>query len=184
MNPAPISRITGGEAEDYATMSDFCKLFMDEMDSLYQLSFLLTGDHEKAEQCFVAGLEDSVKQNLVFKQWARAWAKRMIVVNAVRMIAPRPDHTAGPPIAVDLEFARDFHIVHDKDGMLVSVLELADFERFVFVMSVLERFPQQDCSALLGCSLQEFSEARARALVQVARSYAERAGSDVEALTH
>ena len=184
MNDVAISRTAAGEAEDYATMSDFCRLFMDEMSTLYQLSFLLTGDHEKAEKCFVAGLEDSVKQNLIFKQWARAWAKRMIVVNAVRMIAPRPDHTAGPPIAVDLEFARDFHIAQDKDGMLVSVLELADFERFVFVMSVLERFPEEDCLDLLGCSLQEFREARSRALVQVARSYAERAGSDVEALTH
>src|SRR6266404_9482295 len=184
MNDVAISRTAAGEAEDYATMSDFCRLFMDEMSTLYQLSFLLTGDHEKAEKCFVAGLEDSVKQNLIFKQWARVWAKRMIVVNAVRMIAPRPDHDADPPMSVDLEFARDFHIVRDKDGMLASVLELADFERFVFVMSVLERYPEQDCLALLGCSLQEFREARTRALVQVARSYAERAGSDVEALTH
>jgi DNA-directed RNA polymerase specialized sigma24 family protein len=184
MNPAPISRITGGEAEGYATMSDFCKLFVDEMDRLYQLSFLLTGDHEKAEQCFVAGLEDSVKQNLVFKQWARAWAKRMIVVNAIRMIAPRPEHAADPPMAVDLEFAGDFHILRDKEGMLASVLELADFERFVFVMSVLERFPDEDGSALLGCSLQDFREARTRALVQVARSDAKCAKSGVEALTH
>src|SRR3954468_19784023 len=136
MNEVAISRITAGEAEKYATMSDFCRLFMDEMSTLYQLSFLLTGDHEKAEKCFVAGLQDSVKQNLIFKQWARVWAKRMIVVNAVRMIAPRPDRDADPP-AVDLEFARDFHIVDDKEGTLASVLELADFERFVFVMSVL-----------------------------------------------
>jgi len=184
MNDVAISRITAGEAEDYATMSDFCRLFMDEMSTLYQLSLLLTGDHEKAEQCFVAGLEDSVKQNLIFKHWARAWAKRMIAVNAVRMLAPRPDHAADPPMAVDLEFARDFSVAPDKEGTLASVLELADFERFVFVMSVLERFPDEDCLDLLGCSLQEFREARTRALVQVAQSDAKRAKSGVEALTH
>jgi hypothetical protein len=184
MNDVAISRIAAGEAEDYATMSDFCRLFLDEMSTLYQLSFLLTGDHEKAEKCFVAGLEDSVKQKLIFKQWARVRAKRMIVVNAVRMIAPRPEHAADPRMAVDLEFARNFRIVGDKEGTLANVLELADFERFVFVMSVLERYPAQDCLALLGCSLQEFREARSRAVVQVAQSYAERAGSDVEALTH
>jgi hypothetical protein len=183
MNDAAMSRITAGEAEDYATMSDFCRLFMDEMSTLYQLSFLLTGDHEKAEQCFVAGLEDSVKQNLIFKQWARAWAKRMIVVNAIRMIAPRPEHAADPQMAVDLEFARDFHIVRDKEGTLAGVLELADFERFVFVMSVLERYPEQDCLALLGCSLQEFREARTLALQRIAQSHITRVGVAVEALT-
>jgi len=52
------------------------------------------------------------------------------------------------------------------------------------VMSVLERLPDEDCLDLLSCSLQEFREARTRALVQVAQSDAKRAGSGVEALTH
>jgi hypothetical protein len=53
----------------YASTSDFDRIFHEEKDSLYQLSFLLTADHEKAQQCFVSGLEDSVKGNAVFKEW-------------------------------------------------------------------------------------------------------------------
>ena len=176
------TRIRAGQPEKFATSGDFCRLFVEEMSSLYQLSFLLTGDHEKAEQCFVAGLEDSVKENLVFKEWATAWAKRMIVVNAIRMIAPRPEHASDPAIAVELD--DDLPIMRDKRGMIEGVLELADFDRFAFVMSILERSPIEDCSALLDCSLQEFREARTRALVQVAQSCARREGSGVEALTH
>jgi len=41
--------------------------------------------------------------------------------------------------------------------MLVA---LADFERFVFVMSVLEGYSDQDCSVLLGCSEQDVRETR------------------------
>ena len=33
-----------------------------------------------------------------------------------------------------------------------AILELAHLERFVFVMSVLERYSDHDCSILLGCA--------------------------------
>ena len=49
-----------------------------------------TGSHEKAEQCFVAGIEDCAQGSSVSRQWARSWARRVIIRNAVRMIAPRP----------------------------------------------------------------------------------------------
>jgi hypothetical protein len=43
------------------------------MNSVYQFAFLLTGDREQAEQCFVSRLDNAVKGNLVFKEWARSW---------------------------------------------------------------------------------------------------------------
>ena len=66
----------------YASSGDFHRIFNEEKDNLYQLSFLLTADHEKAQQCVVSGLEDAVKGNSVFKEWARAWARRAIIRNA------------------------------------------------------------------------------------------------------
>src|SRR6202041_3815734 len=74
----------------YASSADFCRIFDEDMNDLYLLSFLLTADREKAEQCFVSGLEDAVEGNPVFKEWARTWARRVIIVNAVRAINPRP----------------------------------------------------------------------------------------------
>ena len=66
-------------ADDYATSDDFRELFTEDMTALHLLAYLLTGDQEKAEQCFVTGLEDGVDNNSVFKEWARSWAQRTIV---------------------------------------------------------------------------------------------------------
>ena len=35
------------------------------MTALHLLAYLLTGNHEKAEQCFVTGLEDRVSNNSI-----------------------------------------------------------------------------------------------------------------------
>src|SRR5262245_32254781 len=72
----------------YATSADFCRIFAEDMRNLYWLSFILTADPGKAEQCFVAGLDDCFAGNGVFKDWARSWARRTIIKNAIRLISP------------------------------------------------------------------------------------------------
>ena len=83
-------------SSSYANSSDFCRIFDEDLDELYQLSFLLTGNHENAKQCFVSGLENSVNENRVFKEWARSWARRTIIQCAVRIINPRPMQEGAP----------------------------------------------------------------------------------------
>jgi hypothetical protein len=152
----------------YANRDDFRQVFDEDMNSLYLLSFLLTADHEKAEQCFVSGVEDAVQGNPVFKEWARSWARRVIIVNAVRAINPRPMEENGrwksatvsnngkTPPAEQVEIAR--------------VLALDPFERFVYVMTVLERYSDQDCSLLLGCARRDVVAARTRVFSQIANA--------------
>ena len=154
----------------YANRDDFRQVFDEDMNSLYLLSFLLTADHEKAEQCFVSGMEDAVQGNPVFKEWARSWARRVIIVNAVRAINPRPMEENGrwksatvsnngkTPPAEQVEIAR--------------VLALDPFERFVYVMTVLERYSDQDCSLLLGCARRDVVAARTRAFEQIGSAMA------------
>lgn len=48
------------------------------------------------------------------------------------------------------------------------MLALPVFERFVFVMSVLERYSEQDCALLLEATRGEVVEARSRALQAIA----------------
>jgi len=48
------------------------------------------------------------------------------------------------------------------------VLALADLDRFVFVMSVLEAYSEKECSLLLGCSPLEVHDALTRALDHIA----------------
>src|SRR5216684_3756851 len=147
----------------YASRSDFCRIFYEQTDELYQLSFLLIGDHEKAEQCFVSGLEHSVKGNRVFKEWARSWARRAIIQCAVRVVNPRP---------MDEDDSSSFdsasqRMAAEAAAETVAILELGPFERFVYVISVLERYSDQDCSLLLGCTRQDVITARIRALQQI-----------------
>ncbi len=163
------SPISIEKARAYATSNNFCRVFVGNMDSIHLLSFLLTADQTKAEECFVSGLEDCVKGNQVFRDWARSWARRTIILNAVRMLAPGRDHDTAAPVPgdpVNCKFGR----TPQADAAIASILGLGDFERFVFVMSILERYSNQDCSVLLGCSRQDVREARMRALQYVAES--------------
>jgi len=146
----------------YASRSDFCRVFHEETDSLYRLAFLLTADSEKAQQCFVSGLENSVNGNPVFKDWARSWARRAIIQNAVRIINPWPTEENAPS-----DFNADERTLAKEQPEIAAVLDLPPFERFVFVMSVLEHYSEHECSILLGCSRREVVAARIRALRQI-----------------
>jgi hypothetical protein len=178
-----INRTTARKVEEYAASGDFCKLFIEDMGSLYLLSFLLSGEDVRAEHCFVAGLENCLKGNSIFKQWARSWTRRMIVVNAIRLIVPVPNDGQATALDVDLECKSELHNTPHRDVVIASVLELADFERFVFVMSVLERHSDQDSSLLLGCLPHQIRDARARALRLIAESLAKNAVTSPRSLT-
>jgi hypothetical protein len=85
-----------------------------------------------------------------------------IILKAIRMIRPRltdgraasaPDLSSSPVMTERSEIA--------------AIVELPPFERFVFAMSVLERYSDQDCSLLLSCTRRDVMEARTRALQQM-----------------
>jgi hypothetical protein len=157
------------EPNPYATRDDFIKVFHEDMNGLYQLSFLLTRDHEKAEKCFVAGIEDCVEDNCVFREWAQSWAKRIIVEKAIRELNPRPSLSGSSPSTTVFSHSEQSN---DSGGHfdLETVLKLGDFERFVFVMSVLENYAHHECALLLGCSVFEIRQARLHSLEELASS--------------
>lgn len=157
------------EPNPFATREDFIKVFHEDMSGLYQLSFLLAGDHEKAEKCFVAGIEDCVKENRVFREWARSWAKRIIVENAIRELKPRPGLPGSSPSAT-VFLHREQSSGSGRHFDVDAVLGLGDFERFVFVMSVLENYSHHECALLLGCSVLEIRQARLHALEDLTSS--------------
>jgi hypothetical protein len=150
----------------YASCADFQKIFEEDMSGLYLLSFLLTADREKAEQCFVSGLEDAVEGNPVFKEWARSWARRVIIQNAVRVIEPRP--AKGSSDQSSAEGGNSGAMPPGEQPFeIAAVLRLESFERFVYVMTVLEHYSDRDSSVLLGCARGDVLSARTRALQQI-----------------
>jgi DNA-directed RNA polymerase specialized sigma24 family protein len=158
------------QANRYASREDFHAIFSEHLNELYQLSFLLTRDRAKAERCLVGGIEDCVTGNRVFREWARSWAKRTIVQNAIRELKPRPSHSNSPLLGPSFPGMDQLSSGPGGHFPMDAVLGLDDFERFVFVMSVLEHYSEHDCSLLLGCSAREVREARSRALQQLMRS--------------
>ena len=61
----------------------------------------------------------------------------------------------------------------EQDASLKSVQELRPFNRFVFVMTVLESYSDRDCALLLDCSRADVVAARIRAFQQISRRPAE-----------
>jgi len=152
----------------YATGQDFCRIFKEDMKNLYQLAFCLAADPAKAEQCFVSGLEDCATGNRVFKEWARSWARRTVIRNALRLVAPRPPLANASSNRPDDAAVPQVRSVVPAEAS--ALLELDSFDRFAFVMSVLEGYSDQDSALLLGCTRQTLIAARVRALQQLARS--------------
>jgi DNA-directed RNA polymerase specialized sigma24 family protein len=180
MKMADDRQVADQKPTPYATGEDFCRIFEEDMNRLYLLSFLLTGDRSMSEKCFVRGLDDSAKGNPVFKDWARSWARRTIILNAIRMIRPRPADNSTPSSGFDRSPAR----ATTEAAEITNIIELPAFERFAFVMSVLERHSDMECSLLLNCTRSEVLAARTRALQRIGRSAALRrqlagVGSDV-----
>ena len=148
----------------YASIADFCDVFLSNVNRLYLLAYLLTGHHDMADRCFVAGLDDCIYGSSVFKAWVKSWARRAIIKNAILMISPEPE--------IDSELLDKNHlpVVSRREGvdLLHNVIQLDPFERCVYVMSVLERFSDHECSLLLSSTRAEITLGRRSAMEHLA----------------
>ena len=143
---------------DYATPADFCGAFANDTDSLYLLAFLLTTNHEDAEDCFVAAVDQAFKPNTVFKDWAVSWIRRILIMRAIATIFGRSNQEKRRPDR--------WYEGQNEIGLTIDAITLlSDRDRFVFIMSVLERYSVHECSLLLGCPPGIVIESRTRALL-------------------
>ena len=144
---------------DYANGTDFCRALKYEMGRLYVLAFLLSANHEQAERCFVQTLQEIPEHKTVFKAWVRIWTRRALIKTAIRSILQEACVTTR---------ARDHWWENQGNPGEAETVEtirrLSSLDRFVFVMSVLERYSLKECSVLLDCTIETVSEARMRAL--------------------
>ena len=153
-----------GRATEYASCKDFQQIFNEDMAGLHRLAYLLTADHAKAEQCFVAGLENSIHGNPVFRQWARAWSKRAIIQSAIKTIEPTPTRHGAIPDAPQAQWQNGNNV----ESIAAIVASWEPFERFVFVMAVLEGYGLRECAALLACPVQDVITAKSFAMQRLA----------------
>jgi hypothetical protein len=173
MNMLEPMHVVDERATPYSTAADLFKTFTEEMHSLYLLSLLLTADNDKAEQCFVSAMGECLEEIGAFMEWTRSRARRAILKYAIQMIMPVPEHADSlsliglkPPAT------------SAGNNPLAAILALDPFERFVFVISVLEGRSEQDCAILLRSSRRDIMIARVLALKRLTDSDAFYAHAD------
>jgi DNA-directed RNA polymerase specialized sigma24 family protein len=148
-----------GRQKEYATCADFADTFSRDMERLYLLALLLTGDHASADECFVSALDTCAERDSVFKDSAASWCRRSVVKSAIKLVFPASGENNRRCLPSEASV--------DSTCLLREVRQLPAFDRFVFVMSVLERYSDRDCSALLGNAVRDILPARIRALQQI-----------------
>jgi DNA-directed RNA polymerase specialized sigma24 family protein len=144
---------------DSANRRDFCRVLEQELKPLYLLAFLLTANHKTAEKCFAATVEQALNESAALKDYVRFHIKRSLIRNAIAILSP--PSAAGSEKPNPRRRGRQKAVGSDEIG---AVTRLPPLERFVFVMSVLERYSDGECSLLLGCSTRDVAKARMRAL--------------------
>jgi hypothetical protein len=156
-------------SNEYATHSDFCRIYLEQMNSLYLLSLLLTADPQMAEDCFLSGFDDSVSNNSVFKESAHLWARRSIILQAIRLLCPRPNDKNESNEAGLSRLIGNAPAEVQAFPNFGPIVGLNSFERFVFIMSILEKYSAQECSLSLGCFRRDVISARTAAIRNLAR---------------
>jgi hypothetical protein len=152
-------------ATRYPTATDFFRTFDEQMHSLYLLSFLLTADHDKAEQCLVSAIGECVEGIGVFMDWVRSWTWGAVLKHAIQMIMPAPEHADSVSL---ISLKRSATAA--ESNPFAAILLLDAFERFVFVMSILEGQSDEECAILLRCSRRDVMMARVLALTRLANT--------------
>lgn len=148
----------------YATAEDFCAIFTRDTDSLFSLALLLTGDPRIAEKCFFAALSECAKASGVFKRWTRSWARIALIKSAVRISKPKFRESDRP---CQLQT-----VTSGLHPVAAPIFRLSAFDRFVFVLAVLDFYSLRDCAVLLRSTLQEVETAKQRALKSIGEASA------------
>ena len=159
MNGLRTIRVESTRHLQFASEADFRRVFQEEMNSLFVLAAVLTTDLAKAEECFCRALDWSLDALWVSIERAGSWARRAVVNQAVQLIAPRKERTQNV-IASGLDWPETSRLKNP----FANLCSLEPFERFVVVMTLLERQSDSDCALQLKCTRQDVGVARASAL--------------------
>ena len=147
---------------DYATCADFCEVFRRNTTQLYLLAFLLTANHQEAQECFVGAMDKAFAERNVFKGWEESWSKRCLIEHAIGAIIFQPGRR---------EARRDVWFQDGEIGFrtfLDAVTQLKSTERIVFVMTVLEGYSVKETALLLDRTPESVYNLRIEALQRLA----------------
>jgi DNA-directed RNA polymerase specialized sigma24 family protein len=155
---------TVSERGEYARKEEFVSVFECERAGLQRLALLLTANSEAVKRCLIRAFRECIASSSVSKGWVLSWARRLVIRNAISLVmGPGAESFVNTNDDADnglVAFSQD-----DWLGAIAeseSILNLPEFDRFVFVICVLERYSMYDCALLLGRPLFDINEARQR----------------------
>lgn len=167
MNIRAQGRTRGNGAHNgmsYATAEDFGTLFESKRDALRRLALLLTGSSEMVEQTLSLALKDCRLNGSVSTDWMLQWARRAIVRNAIHLVLPPAATAATENHDQRHDDSRSMKAATALPTDIPSILRMPDFERLVFVITVLEHISLQDCALLMDRSPKEVRDAQNRSM--------------------
>jgi DNA-directed RNA polymerase specialized sigma24 family protein len=160
---------TVSERCEYARKEEFVGVFDCESVGLQRLALLLTANSDVAKRCLSRAFRECIASTSVSKEWVVSWTRRMVIRNAISLVMG----LGGRSFVNTNDEADDGFVAFSPDDSVraiaasESILDLPEFERFVFVICVLERYSIHDCALLLGKSPRDINEARQRVGNQV-----------------
>jgi DNA-directed RNA polymerase specialized sigma24 family protein len=160
---------TASKRCEYARKEDFVEVFECERAGLQRLALLLTANSQAANRCLIRAIRESIASSSVSKKWVLSWIRRVVIRSAISLVM-RPK---GQSFVNRNDDADDGLVAFSPQDSLdaiagsESILGLPEFERFVFVICVLECYSIHDCALLLGKSPRDIIEARQRVGDQV-----------------
>ena len=151
---------------DYATAEEFESLFESKREPLLRLALLLTASSEKAAQSLSFAMRDCRLSGSVAPDWILTWARRAIVRNAIQLVFAPVSASATQTLN---DAGHDGKLPGSSTAISIrtdvpSIMKLPDFERLVYVITVLERSSIQDCALLMARSPKEVQDAQQRAI--------------------
>jgi hypothetical protein len=162
-----------GMQNEYVRVAKYGHIFIDRMNCLYLLAFLVTADRHIADKCFTRAMDEYVEDRGSFLDWARKEGRLAVLRHAVEVIKP----VAQQEYSWVLTEAAGTMLMTEHQPF-AAITSLSAFERFVFVMATIEGLSEEDCAGLLDCSVQEvaFGRELARRIVAMADTPLEMSG--------
>jgi DNA-directed RNA polymerase specialized sigma24 family protein len=161
------------------------EIFEEHRAELYWLAFLLTGNRELGVEAFSRAVNFEDSANPVFRGFMAAWARKLVIAEALAQIGPELGESRLRSEARD---ASQPDRLPSRDRMSAdrvtrpefehAVLALDVFERCAMLLTVFERLSIPEVALLLNAGEELVKKAQVQGLIELTRNIAAGRGWD------
>jgi len=152
-----LSAVPGAEgSRPNVAVTCVAEMWVDKMAELYLLAFMLTADKETAEQCMLDAVDEYLNSSAPsLIDWMRDKGRHAVIERAVQSLNPRVKASYCWTVPTGTRALRAPG--HQPFAVMTA---LGTFERFVYVLTVLEGYDEEECAGVLECRRSDVVAAR------------------------